>query len=153
LLGCPSLARAPDPADWQPLDAQEARDWQALRQSPDARYVGLALPRFLLRLPYGKDASSVEHFGFEGMPPGAPHEAYPWGSPAVACAWLLAEAFSRSGPDMRPGEVQEIDGLPVHVYQEEGERRVKPCAEVVLGMRAAEAILERGLMPLLSQPG
>src|SRR5262249_14300924 len=52
VLSCASLARTPDPDDWQaPADAET---WEALRGAPEARYLGLALPRFLLRLPYGK---------------------------------------------------------------------------------------------------
>ena len=46
--------------------------------------------------------------------------------------------------------MQEIDNLPIYVFKEDGERRVKPCAEVLLTLSAAEIILDRGLMPLLS---
>ena len=49
-----------------------------------------------------------------------------------------------------PGAIQEIDGLPLHVYKEQGETRLKPCAEVLLSERAMEKILDKGLMPLLS---
>lgn len=153
LLGSPSLAEAPAPRDWKPLEAADEENWRDLRRLPEAAYLGLALPRMLLRLPYGKEASSVEEFGFEELPPGSPHESYLWGNPAVACAYLLAEAFGRQGWGLRPGEVREITGLPLHVYREDGEGQVKPCSEVVLSDRAVEAILERGLMPLLSQPG
>jgi type VI secretion system protein ImpC len=153
VLGCASLAGTPDPLDWQSPGAQEERNWNTLRQLPQASYLGLALPRFLLRLPYGKDAASVEQFRFEEMPQGMAREGYLWGSPAVAAAYLLAEAFSRRGWDLRPGDVLEIDGLPVHVYREEGESRAQPCTEALLGMRAVEAIRDRGLMALLSSPG
>jgi type VI secretion system protein ImpC len=153
LLGTSSLAEAPAPRDWKPLDARDEENWRTLRGVPEAAYLGLALPRMLLRPPYGKEGSTVEEFDFEEMPPGSPHEAYLWGSPAVACAYLLAEAFGRRGWELRPGDVREITGLPLHVYREDGEAQAKPCAEVVLSDRAVEAILERGLMPLLSLPG
>jgi type VI secretion system protein ImpC len=58
-----------------------------------------------------------------------------------------------SGWDMHPGQLLEIDGLPVHIYTEEGESQQKPCAEVLLQDRAAERILDAGLMPLLSVQG
>jgi type VI secretion system protein ImpC len=57
------------------------------------------------------------------------------------------------GWEMRPGILQDIEGLPLHVYEEQGESQVKPCAETLLTLRAAEIILKRGLMPLLSFKG
>jgi type VI secretion system protein ImpC len=49
--------------------------------------------------------------------------------------------------------VRDIEGLPVHVYQEDGEPKLKPCAEVLLTERAAEVILDKGPMPLVSFAG
>ena len=46
--------------------------------------------------------------------------------------------------------IQDIEGLPMHIYKEQSESKIKPCAEVVLTERAAEIILDKGLMPLLS---
>ena len=69
---------------------------------------------------------------------------------ALAWWWRWREAFCRHGWELRPGAPREVDGLPLHVYWEGGESRTKPCAEVLLDDRAAEAILGRGLMPLLS---
>ncbi|HLK66437.1 MAG TPA: type VI secretion system contractile sheath large subunit [Bryobacteraceae bacterium] len=124
-----------------------------LRQTPDARWLGLAMPRFLLRLPYGEKTGSTERFRFEEMPEVPEHESYLWGHPAVVCAYLLGEAFSRSGWDMRPGEVSQVEGLPAHVYQKDGEPELKPCAEVLLTESTAELLMELGLMPLLSLKG
>lgn len=150
LLGCESLDATPDPDDWRPLDEAGAKRWNVLRASRDAAYLGLALPRFLLRVPYGKGGDRPERFDFEELPGGAPHESHLWGNPAIACVSLLGRAFSDQGWRLRAGAVQEIDDLPLHVYERDGTRRVKPCAEVLLTLRAAEIILERGLMPLLS---
>jgi type VI secretion system protein ImpC len=130
-----------------------------LRQSAYARWIGLAMPRFLLRLPYGKDASETESFAFEelfkeGELSKVPeHERYLWGHPAIGCAYLLGEAFTRFGWRMRPGAVQEIDGLPAHTYREDGDVQLKPCAEVLLTEDAAEILLDRGFMPLASIKG
>jgi type VI secretion system protein ImpC len=148
LLGCTSLAATPDPREWQEPADLEA--WQALRRLPEAAWLGLALPRFLLRVPYGCDSSPAEQFDFEEMPSPLDNEAYLWGNPAFACAYLLAEAFSRYGWKLRPGIVDAIDGLPLHVSQVEDEDRVQPCAEVVLNDRATAAILEKGLIVLRS---
>lgn len=154
LLGCRSLAAMPDPDDWnQPVAAEDDETWAVLRQLPEAAYLGLALPRFLLRLPYGKDTSPVEVFDFEEMPGEPEHERYLWGNPAVVCAYLLGAAFSREGWELRPGSVQDVAGLPLHAYRAGGESEVKPCAEVLLGPRAVERIRAAGIIPLLSVEG
>src|SRR5262249_42515718 len=127
--------------------------WAAVRRLAEAPYLGLALPRFLLRLPYGEDTAPTEQFRFEEMPEGSSHEAYLWGHPALLCVCLMAQAFSQFGWGFRPGILDEVDGLPVHVYHTAGEGRAKPCAEVVLSERAIERMLRKGLMPLLSLPG
>lgn len=124
-----------------------------LRQSLKARWIGLALPRFLLRLPYGAKTRPTESFAFEEMTEAPEHERYLWGSPAIACAYLLGETFSRYGWKMRPGMVQDIEGLPAHVYTVEGAKELKPCAEVLLTESAAELLIERGFMPLASMKG
>jgi type VI secretion system protein ImpC len=155
LLGCESLAETPNPEEWQEPDGgEDAEAWRDLRAHALARNVGLALPRFLLRLPYGADTEPAESFAFEEFEAGEPpHEEYLWGNPAFACALLLAEAFDRSGWEMRAGECREVEGLPLHVYDAGGESRIKPCAEVSLTERAAEEMLGRGVMPLLSRKG
>ena len=117
----------------------------------EACWVGLAMPRFLLRLPYGKQTDPVESFDFEEMP-GAPiHQEYLWGNPAFACVQLLAEAFANDGWEMRAGAYAEIDRLPVHIYEAEGEKHAKPCAEVLLTERDIEWILDQGYMALDSK--
>ena len=120
-----------------------------LRRSPDARSIAFALPRFLLRLPYGRDTSRIESFEFEEMPDPIEHELYLWGHPAAACAYLLGESFRRHGWAMRPGAIDTIDGLPLHVYKEDGESKLKPCSEVLLTEDAATLLLDRGFMPLV----
>jgi len=154
VLGCASFAETPEPRDWKPhADPEDAGNWYALRRLPQATWLGLALPRFLLRLPYGKQTESTEAFAFEEFPAKPRHEDYLWGNPALACACLLGEAFTESGGNLSPGEINEINGLPAHVYRADGESQLKPCAEVLLTEHTAEAILNHGLMPLLSMKG
>jgi type VI secretion system protein ImpC len=151
LLGCDSLAQTPDPDDWRLPDENSTRDaWAALRRLPETSFVGLALPRFLLRLPYSKETEPVDCLDFEEMEASPRHKEYLWGNPCYACVYLIAQAFSQYGWNFHPGIIQEIGGLPLHFYKEQGESRVKPCAETVLTQRAAEAILDHGIMPLLS---
>lgn len=151
LLGCESLTRTPSAEQWQALDSETARRWQALRACSVAPWIGLALPRLLLRLPYGAHAEEIDSFQFEEIPlaPGE-HEAYLWGSPAYACALLLAEAFQQRGWAMQPGDKLDIDDLPAFTYAGDEGRELLPCAETLLSERSGEAMLQRGLMPLLS---
>jgi predicted component of type VI protein secretion system len=58
--------------------------------------------------------------------------------------------YLESGEEMEPGEVTDLEDLPAYVYEADGERRLLPCAEALLGERAADALLSRGLMPILS---
>jgi len=151
LIGCDSLARSPDSSAWKTDDAEAEKRWQVLRSSPAACWLGLALPRVLLRLPYGRRTDPVERFEFEeSAPTGHDHEAYLWGNPAHACAKLIGMAHLARGPEMQPGDFSELDDLPAHTIEEDGRPALKPCAEVTLGEQAADAILRRGLMPLQS---
>jgi type VI secretion system protein ImpC len=154
VVGCESLAKTPDPDDWQRSENSEGvAAWDVLRMLPEASYLGLALPRFLLRLPYGAGTEAVESFDFEEILESPAHEDYLWGNPAFICAYLLALNFSRHGWEIMRGLSLDVEGLPLHVYDEHGEANIKPCAEALLTMRAAEAILDRGIMPLLSLKG
>ena len=147
--GAPLLAEA-DPAA-SPADAEAgAAAWQQLRQLPEACWIGLAMPRFLVRLPYGAKTEPLEAFAFEEMPGAPVHQHYLWGNPALLCAELLAEAYACDGTDMSPGAHLVVEGLPVHIYEAEGEKQAKSCAEVWLTERDIDWMLEQGYMPLTS---
>jgi type VI secretion system protein ImpC len=129
--------------------AEDAGPWGALRRSAEASWLGLALPRYLLRLPYGKKTDAVESFRFEEIPGVPAHGDYLWGNPALACAYLLGEAFSQDGWQMRPGAAREISDMPLHVYEESGEAQLRPCVELALTPSEAEWALDAGYMPLI----
>jgi len=149
LLGCASLAHTPNSGDWKRAEVENLA-WETLRRLPEASWVGLAIPGFLLRLPYGAKTEPIEIFDFEELTAEPEHDRYLWGNPCFFWACLLAQAFSEEGWDLRPGTIQEISGLPLHVYKDRGELKSKPCAEVLLSHAAAEAILGNGIVPLLS---
>jgi type VI secretion system protein ImpC len=128
----------------------DRRAWAALRRLPEAAFIGLALPGFLLRLPYGAATEVIDTFAFEEMADLPVHAAYLWGNSAFACVCLLGQAFSRRGWRLRAGEVLDLEGLPLHGYKELGKTRNTPCAEVLMTVHEAEHLLEQGLMPLLS---
>lgn len=151
VLGFASFGEMPDVRKW--TGPAEPESWHALRALPQAAWLGLAMPRFLLRLPYGKQTDPVERFAFEEMQPPPAHENYLWGNPALLCVLLLAQSFSEAGWDLRPGMHQEVDGLPLHVYKRDGESVAKPCAEALLTEPAVERMLDLGVMPFVSPVG
>ena len=152
--GCQSLASTPDPNDWRwQHDPTVGQLWQQVRQSPEAAYVGLVLPRFLLRLPYGRDTDPVDRFDFEEFSPLVGHEQYLWGNSAVICVCLLAEAFREFGWALTGGLGQDLAGIPMHIYTSDGEKHITPCAETILTERAMEVFIDKGLMPVLSIKG
>ncbi len=154
LIGCESLARWPDPADWlAALPESVGKAWEGLRSQAEASSLGLVLPRFLLRMPYGPESSPLERVPFNELPDPAEHEAYLWGNGALACAALLGRAFHEAGWRMQLSAGMVLDDLPIFGVQCDGEYCLQPCAETLLSRRAAERILSAGLMPLLTVKG
>lgn len=149
ILGVKNPARLADDDEWEidnPL-------WDEIRQFPEARRVGLAMPRFLIRSPYGKNSSPLERFQFEEMPEGSTHAHYLWANSMYLCVMLIAQAFSHAKWDMRPGQFQSVRSLPTHTWMEYGNPELKPCAEVLFTLKAAETMIGQGLMPVLSMKG
>ena len=151
MAGCDSFGSQPDPDDW--VQGQSLDELDALRRMPEAGHLGLLMPRFLLRQPYGAGSDPIEAFPFEEMLSQPDHESYLWGNSAFLCGYLLADAFAAEGCEMDTHRGGEIDGLPVHAYTEAGETHVKPCAEAWLSDRAAGVILNHGIMPVASIRG
>jgi type VI secretion system protein ImpC len=147
LAGCASLLDQPDPAEWdRPVPAA----WGMLRRRPEAAWLGLALPRFLLRVPYGPETEPCERLAWRETTEPPRHDQYLWGNPAFACGLLLAGRLGPGGTRRATGGVLDIGDLPLHVYSAGGEPRVQPCGEVLLAEAAAHRLLDVGLMPLVS---
>jgi type VI secretion system protein ImpC len=144
LVGAPLLTESTDPREW---NATPAPYWGALRHSVDAAWLGLALPRFLVRLPYGRATESCERFPFEEWTEASAHGDYCWGNPALLVALLHAQAFADRGWGMAEDIAVEVDGLPLHLR---GAGDATPVAEVLLPVRAAERIQQWGVMALAS---
>ncbi|MCC6341638.1 MAG: type VI secretion system contractile sheath large subunit [Bryobacterales bacterium] len=151
LLGCQSLVTTPYPGEWKP--GAELEGWNLIRSLPEARHLGLIAPRFLLRMPYGKASESTELFAFEEMDAVPNHEDYLWGNPAFVCAYLLGQMFSEFGWGMNGDEILSLHRLPMHVYRQDGEAKMTPCAETLLTETAMERMHDSGLMCLLSYAG
>jgi type VI secretion system protein ImpC len=104
--------------------------------------VGLALPGFLLRPPYGAAGEPCERFAFEELADAGDSGAYLWGHPAIACAAAVLEDGSRRGP-------VQLDGLPVHAAGDV----FQGCVEVAFSESQAARLLDAGLVPLVSPRG
>lgn len=151
LAGCESFSAAPDYEDWNYEISKGVSDaWKMLRQSPVATYIGLALPKFLLRLPYGKKSKPVDSFVFEEMPEEHCHECYLWGNAAFIKVEMLARNFKDNGWQMKPQQVHQTDGLPMSYFNDDGEVANKPAAEIFLTERGGEIIRNKGLITLWS---
>ena len=148
LAGCTSLLATPDPDEWRAGEVSAA--YVALRAQPSSRWLGLTIPRFLLRLPYGKKTEAIESFPFEELPETPAHTAYTWGAAPMLVGELLLQAFAREGWHLVGSVAHDVSGFPVHYYREDGETVAKPCAEIPMTERALERLLEAGLIPLAS---
>jgi len=152
LVGCNSFGLQADPDEWTNLPMLEKFD--VVRRKPQSAHLGLLMPRFLLRQPYGPNSDPIESFPFQEMPDSSEHESYLWGNPALLGGYLLEDAFAADGWDLDASEGGQIFGLPVHTFTAEGgETQAKPCAEAWLSERAAEVIRRRGFMPIASIRG
>lgn len=149
ILGVKNPEQLPDVEDWD----LENPIWAEIRSLPEARRIGLTMPRVMLRQPYGKNSSPVERFKFEEMPEGSTHAHYLWANGMYPAIALICQAFSEDKWHMRPGQFQNIHSLPVHTWTEYGNVELKPCAEVLLTLKAAEAMIALGLMPMLTMKG
>lgn len=124
--------------------------WQSFRESEDARYVGLLLPRFLLRLPYGQMTVPVKAFNYEEQATGN-HDAYLWGNTTYAFATRIAESFAkyRWCPNIiGPQAGGAVENLPLHQYQAMGETQTKVPTEVLISERREFELSEEGFIAL-----
>lgn len=132
-------------------DEQALAGWRALRRSEAAPWIGLAAPRVLLRMPYGKASDPIESFAFEEFTgPPLPHELL-WGTASLATALLIGRGFNARGWDMEPGDEREIEGLPAYTFVRDGERVMQPCAERLLTEREIDTMVKAGLIPVASR--
>src|SRR5207253_561028 len=87
-----------DPRDLTKIfTTPEYAAWRSLRESDDSRYIGLAMPRFLSRLPYGAKSSPVPEFDFEEDTAGADHSKFTWANSAYTMATNITRAFKLYG--------------------------------------------------------
>jgi len=137
--------------DLHPLTAEA---WQALRALPAASHLGLTVPRFLLRTPYGARSEPIDSFDFEEFDSRSGLKSLLWGNAAVLTGVLLAGHALHSGPAVAPGRMLSLGDMPYYVYaDEDGESIPLPCTERLLTERKAVQIHAFGFMPVLAMKG
>ena len=127
--------------------------WRSLRESEDSRYIGLAMPRFLARLPYGAKTEQVEEFAFEEDTEGAHSEKYTWANSAYAMATNITRAFKLYGWTTQIRGVESggaVEGLPTHTFpSEDGGMMMKCPTEIAIADRREAELAKNGFMPLI----
>jgi len=155
--------------DWQQLqrprdlakifDTVEYTTWRSFRDSEDSRFVSLALPRVLARLPYGSATKRVERFGYEEAPPDAAgnpqsmrHDDYCWMNAAYVMGARMTDAFAKYGfcTMIRGAEGGgKVEGLPTHVFiSEDGDSDSQCPTEVPITDRREFELSNLGFLPL-----
>jgi len=134
------------------LQTADYAPWRSLRDSDDSRYIGLTMPRFLSRLPYGAKTDPVEEFDFEEDIEGADHSKYCWANSAFAMAVNINRAFKNFGwcSQIRGAESGGmVEGLPCHTFPtDDGGVDMKCPTEIAITDRREAELAKNGLMPL-----
>jgi type VI secretion system protein ImpC len=158
LLNMESYTNLDQPRDLAKIfDTTEYAKWKSFRQSDDSRYVGLCLPRVLMRLPYGKETVEVDGFNYEEGVDGTDHSKYLWGNAAWALGARLTQSFSLYGWCASIRGVEGgglVEGLPAHTFRtDEGDIALKCPTEIAITDRREKELADLGLVPLVHCKG
>jgi len=127
--------------------------WRSFRESEDARYVGLAMPRFLARIPYGAKTDPVEEFDFEEDTSAPGSKGYTWANAAYAMAVNINRSFKEYGWCSRIRGVESggaVEGLPVHSFPTDDGGVAMQCpTEIAISDRREAELAANGFMPLV----
>ena len=131
----------------------EYASWRSLRESEDSRYVGLAMPRFLGRLPYGSKTDPVEAFAFEEETGDADSSKYGWVNAAYAMAVNINRSFKEYGWCSRIRGIESggaVENLPSHTFPtDDGGGDQKCPTEIAISDRREAELAKNGMMPLI----
>lgn len=127
--------------------------WNSLREAEDSRYVGLAMPRFLGRMPYGIKTNPIDEFDFEEETDGADHRKYIWVNAVYAMAVNINRSFKEYGWCTMIRGVESggtVDGLPCHTFPtDDGGFDMKCPTEIAISDRREAELAKAGLIPLI----
>lgn len=126
--------------------------WRSLRESEDSRYIGLTMPRFLGRLPYGSKTNPVEDFDFEEDTSSGDHSKYLWTNSAYAMGVNINRSFKQFGWCASIRGVESgglVEGLPCHTFPtDDGGVDMKCPTEIGITDRREAELAKNGMMPL-----
>ena len=127
--------------------------WRSLRESEDSKYVGMAMPRFLGRLPYGSKTDPVEAFAFEEETDGSDHSKYGWVNAAYGMAVNINRSFKEYGWCSRIRGIESggaVENLPSHTFPtDDGGVDMKCPTEIAISDRRESELANNGMMPLI----
>ncbi len=154
LMNMESWQELSDPRDLSKIFlTPEYASWRSLRESEDSRYIGLTMPRFLSRLPYGAETDPVEEFAFEEDVENADHSKYTWSNSAYSMAVNINRAFKLYGWCSRIRGIESggaVEGLPTHTFPtDDGGVDMKCPTEIAISDRREAELAKNGFMPLL----
>ncbi|SIO32395.1 type VI secretion system contractile sheath large subunit [Salinivibrio sp. ES.052] len=155
-FGIESFEELPNIKDVKSIfESPKYTKWRSLRESEDARYLGLAAPRFLLRVPYDPTENPIKSFTYHENV-SQDHEHYLWGNTAFAFATRLTDSFAkyRWCPNIiGPQSGGAVEDLPVHVYESMGALQSKIPTEVLITDRKEFELAEEGFIGLTMRKG
>jgi len=154
VMGMDSWQELANPRDLGKIfSSPEYAAWRSLRDSDDAKYIGLAMPRFLARVPYGAKTSPVEEFDFEEETTGGDHSKYTWANAAYTMAVNINRSFKQYGWCTAIRGVESggaVEGLPVHTFpSDDGGVDMKCPTEIAISDRREAELAASGFMPLI----
>ena len=127
--------------------------WRSLRESDDARYLVMCMPRFLSRLPYGAKTNPVDGFDFEEDTAGAQHDKYSWANAAYAMATNITRSFKTWGWCSRIRGVESggaVEGLPTHTFpSDDGGVDQKCPTEIAISDRREAELSKNGFLAMV----
>jgi len=158
LLNLESFTTLDAPRDLSRIfDSTEFAKWKSFRQSEDSRYVALALPHVLGRVPYGKDTKPIDEFRYEEGVDGSDHSKYLWMNAAFAVAARMTESFALYGMCVAMRGVEGgglVEGLPTHTFKtDEGDVAAKCPTEIPITDRREKELADLGFLPLVHCKG
>lgn len=139
------------------FDTVEYAKWQSFRRSEDSRYVGLAMPRVLGRMPYGEKGEKIDAFNYEENVEGDNHDKFLWTNAAFSMGARLTDAFAKYGWCAAIRGVEGgglVEDLPTHTYHtDDGEVVMKCPTEIAISDRREKELADLGFMPLVHCKG
>lgn len=154
LFGMGSWGELANPRDLKAIfSTPEYAAWRSLRESEESRYVGVTLPRFLARQPYGAKTNPVEEFDFEEVTDSGDPTKYAWANSAYAMAVNINRSFKEYGWCSRIRGVESgglVEGLPTHTFPTDDGGVDMACpTEIAISDRREAELADSGFMPLL----